>query len=128
MLVCCGILLFFLMMAMIMTKQLNVREKNSEKIIATSLSIKDIEDNIRKAGLEYYHDYYKNGLIGNTTITVENLKYKNYLTDDDLKLEKGKGCNGYVLISQDDNNLTAKAFALCENDMTAGFQMWRLGA
>lgn len=130
MLVCCGILVLFLVISIVMINRLmNPKAKNLSKNIAYSLKNSDIENNVEKASLRYFNDYYKQNINWeNITITIENLKYRNYLTENDLKTENTK-CGGYALIMKNEQEkITAKAYIDCKNYVTTGYQIWRLGA
>ncbi len=127
-LVWCGVLLIFLLIAVFfiiqLSKSLGEAFKDSLKEDKTTISI---EENVENASLKYMKDNYKDIGSGTITITIDNLKNGKYLNEKDITYN-GAVCNGYALITKKDNKLNSDAYIRCGEYMTVGFQEWRIGA
>lgn len=129
MLVCCGILLFVLLVAVIMIRQLyNSLGYNFKDSLTNISTSSEVENIIENASLKYIADYYKKEIgTGTITITVDNLKKDKYLTNSDINVN-GSNCDGYSLVTKDSEGIKADAYITCDGYTTNGFQKWRLGA
>ena len=132
MLLCCGILLFFLLVTIFMIRQLTDSFGDAFKnSLVDPATASDIENRIEEASLKYISEFYKQDIgTGTITITVENLKKNKYLDNSDLYLnKKGNICDGYALVFKDNTGkIETDAYIKCGEYVTDGFQSWRLGA
>lgn len=120
MIVFSSVLLLFLLIAVFYILRLyngigrNNTYKNSS---SESYSYTEIEDKLLNAGINYYQEYYEEGM--DVRITTSMLKKHGYLKASDLK-EKNekKECTGYVLVE----NMEVFSFIQCPNYETIGFE------
>lgn len=130
MLVCCGILLFVLLVAIIMIRQLYYSLGDDFKnSLIDFTTVDEVETTLENVSLKYMSEYYKQDVgTGTITITVDNLRKNKYITNSDISIN-GNLCDGYILVNKDSNNkLKSDAYITCDGYTTSGFQQWRLGA
>lgn len=127
-LVWCGVLLIFLLIAVFFIIQLSKSLGSVFKAtLAENKTTITIEDNVEKASLNYTKDNYNQVGSGTITITIDNLKKGNYLSDKDITYNNIV-CDGYALITNKNNKINSDAYIKCGDYMTTGFQDWRIGA
>ena len=126
----CGILLFFLLIAVFFIVQLSNSLGDIFKDAATGLvTYETIESNIGNATYTYLEKYYKEDIgTGTIVVTSSNLiKYK-IIDESSLRMpEEKNNCKGYSLVKREEGEIVVSPYIKCSNYETKGYQSWRLG-
>ncbi len=84
-----------------------------------------IENNIRKASIEYQAEYYKNiednEEFEKLTIQIERLIETGFL-DNVKDVQTGKECSGYVLLERRNDNIEHISYIKCDSYTTNGYE------
>ncbi len=130
MLIYCGILLFFLVIAVFFIVQLSNSLGDAIKSsFSENITYQTVEQNIENATYSYMEKYYQEEIgTGTITVTAQNLIKYNILTEELLKpTEEKVSCNGYALVKKENDVLVVSPYINCNNYTTEGYQSWRLG-
>lgn len=126
MLIYCGILLFFLIVAIFFIIQLS---NSLGDALKDNVSYTMVEENIEEATASYMELYYKEDVgTGTITVTTDNLIKYNLLNLSSLKpTEENESCKGYALVKNQNDALVITPYIKCDNYESNGYQSWRLG-
>lgn len=130
MLIYCGILFFFLLVAIFFIIQLSNSLGDALKgSLSDNVSYATVEENVKNSAVLYMNEYYKNEIgTGTITVTVDNLlKYKMLEESDLIPSDEKTSCKGYALVKKENSSIIVTPYISCLNYETNGYQSWRLG-
>ena len=126
----CGILLFFLLVAVFFIIQLSNSLGDAFKSAATGITdYTSIESNLENATYTYLEKYYEKEIgTGTIVVTTDNLLKNKILKETALKgSEETKKCKCYSLVKRENGEIIVLPYISCVNYETKGYQAWRLG-
>lgn len=130
MLIYCGILLFFLMIAIFFIIQLsNSLGDKFKSSITGGITYSMVESNVENAAASYIEKYYNEEIgTGTITITVDNLLKYDMLSETSLKpMYENNACNGYALVNKEKDELIIRSYIKCSNYESDDYESWRIG-
>lgn len=130
MLIYCGILLFFLMVAIFFIVQLsNSLGDTFKSSVSGDITYSMVEENIKSATSSYIEKYYKEDIgTGTITVSVDNLLKYDMLSESSIKpTDEKNACKGYALVKKENNELIIDSYIKCDNYETDNYQAWRIG-
>jgi len=130
MLIYCGILLFFLMIAIFFIIQLsNSLGDTFKNSITGGITYSMVEENVCNATFGYIEKYYNEEIgTGTITVSVDNLLKYDMLSKASLKpMDEDNYCNGYALVKNLNDELVIDSYIKCDNYETDNYQAWRIG-
>ena len=130
MLIYCGVLLFFLMIAIFFIIQLsNSLGDTFKSSITGGITYSMVEDNVENATASYIEKYYNKEIgTGTITVMVDNLLKYNMLSESSLKpMDEDDACGGYALVKKENEEIVIRSYIKCSKYKSEDYESWRIG-